>query len=203
MSENIQVIDKPIDLLLRPMKLWRHSEIMVIPCPIPGEPGVYGWYFKKLSSQVPSEGCCPFEGFALLYVGISPSEPAKSGKQSLQNLKTRIRTHFGGNAFGSTLRLTLGCLLKEELGIRLQCVGNSGRLTFGEGENKLSHWMAENALVNWVVQKNPWEYEKEIIRTFNLPLNLKGNETHSFHPILSDIRAACRRKAREGYKGKK
>ncbi|WP_420481527.1 GIY-YIG nuclease family protein [Actinopolymorpha pittospori] len=36
-------------------------------------------------------------------------------RTSSQNLRTRVCYHFRGNAEGSTLRLTLGCLLGLEL----------------------------------------------------------------------------------------
>ena len=39
----------------------------------------------------------------------------------------RIRYHFRGNAEGSTLRLTLGCLLIKPLGIELRRVGSGKR----------------------------------------------------------------------------
>ena len=45
--------------------------------------------------------------------------------------------HFTGNASGSALRLTLGSLLAQKLGIRLERTG-SDRLMFGTGEDQLS-----------------------------------------------------------------
>ncbi|MER6923283.1 GIY-YIG nuclease family protein [Streptomyces spiralis] len=54
----------------------------------------------------------------------------------------RGRYHYRGNAAGSTLRLTLGCLF----GLELRRVGSGTRLTFGRvGEARLSQWMAANA----------------------------------------------------------
>jgi hypothetical protein len=44
----------------------------------------------------------------------------------------------GGNAEGSTLRLSSGCILAEQLGIQLRRVGSGKRLTFGTGEQRLS-----------------------------------------------------------------
>jgi len=41
-----------------------------------------------------------------------------------------MRDHFTGNAEGSTLRLTLGCLLSETLNIKLRRVGRGKRHTF-------------------------------------------------------------------------
>lgn len=123
----------------------------------------------------------------MLYLGISPSR-----KNSKRNLAKRIREHFRGNAYGSTLRKTLGCLLSEQLGIRMQKVGNSGnRIHFAGGEDVLSEWMAENAYVTWAIVERPWEIEDQLICQLNLPLNLKGNKQHPFHPILSSVRKKC------------
>ncbi len=96
--------------------------------------------------------------------------------------------HYRGNASGSTLRLSLGCLLRDDLGIHLRRVGGSVRWTFGEGEKVLSKWMAENAFVTWVIVEQPWALENEIIKAINLPLNLQGNESHQFYPVLRAIR---------------
>jgi hypothetical protein len=74
---------------------------------------------------------------SLLYVGISP--PPKNGaKPSKQTMRERIRYHYQGNAEGSTLRLTLGCLLSEELDIELRRVGSGKRMTYAAGEEVLS-----------------------------------------------------------------
>lgn len=93
-------------------------------------------------------------------MGISPSKPSISRQQ----LKERVRQHYNNNAFGSTLRLTLGCLLADELGIELSRVGSSGkRLTFVDGEQALSNWMEANALVTWMETPEPWVLEPQII----------------------------------------
>ena len=45
------------------------------------------------------------------------------------HLRKRLRGHLRGNASGSTLRLTLGCLLADQLRLKLRPVGASKRLT--------------------------------------------------------------------------
>jgi hypothetical protein len=54
---------------------------------------------------------------------------------SKQNLRTRIRTHFAGNAEGSTLRLTLRILLTNESNVPLvgRCAYRPGDKTVNEG----------------------------------------------------------------------
>jgi hypothetical protein len=130
----------------------------------------------------------------LLYVGISPSKPPTNGKSpSTQSLAKRIRYHFAGNAAGSTLRLTLGCLLADQLGIKLTRVGSGGRYTFtNPGEIKLDTWMEKNALVCWVEHPRPWELEEELLGSLSLPLNLDGNEQHPYYAALRSCRKAAR-----------
>ena len=65
------------------------------------------------------------------------------------------------NAEGSTLGLTLGCLLAERLGITLYRMGSGKRMTFCEGEDLLSGWMDDNAFVSWTVTPEPWITEAE------------------------------------------
>ncbi|WP_430713975.1 GIY-YIG nuclease family protein [Nodosilinea sp. AN01ver1] len=182
------------DPILTPTRLWSRSEVLARNSPIPKKAGVYAWYFRKIPPQVPVENCHRVEGATLLYVGISPSKPS-SGRQQL---KERVRQHYNNNAFGSTLRLTLGCLLANELGIELRREGSSGqRLTFVDGEQTLSDWMATNALVTWMETVEPWVLEPQIISQLSLPLNLEHNESHPFYPVLSELRKSCRQKARE------
>jgi hypothetical protein len=135
---------------------------------------------------------------SLLYVGISPKAPPRNGAEpSGENLRKRIRTHYRGNASASTLRMALGCLLAEELGIALRRVGESARLRFtADGEAALSNWMAENALVCWLEHPQPWLVEHEAIKRLDLPLNLDQNSHHGFHLALSAARAAARESAR-------
>ncbi|MFF8174696.1 GIY-YIG nuclease family protein [Streptomyces chartreusis] len=52
-----------------------------------------------------------------------------ANRTSTQNLRKRVRHHYRGNAAGSTLRLTLGCLL----GLELRRVGGGKRMTFRQG----------------------------------------------------------------------
>ncbi|WP_336621553.1 GIY-YIG nuclease family protein [Streptomyces sp. DH37] len=166
-------------------RLWPANEILIRPSPVPAVAGVYGWHFEK----------APFRDLPaghLLYVGIAPRYMAN--RKSTQNLRTRVRYHFRGNAAGSTLRLTLGCLL----GLELRRVGSGKRMTFGEaGEAKLTRWMAEHARVCWVEHPEPWTLESDLITRLDLPLNLDQNRHNGFYSRLTEIRAQARQRARE------
>lgn len=182
--------------LLDPERLWTRNEILT-PKLIPARPGVYAWWFREIPSGVPTEQCLVHDGLTLLYVGTAPKAPASDGKQSRATLRRRLLQHMRGNASGSTLRLTLGCLLSKQLGIELCRVGNGERLTFGKsGEQALCDWMEENAFVSWQVCEQPWIQEAELIRSVNLPLNLDQNRQHPFFSTLRACRAAARAKAK-------
>jgi hypothetical protein len=75
--------------------------------------------------------------------------PATSAERHCQQrtLRNRLRQHYALNAAGSTLRLTLGCLVTQQLGIELRVVGSGKRMTVGAGEHILSDRMSENAFV--------------------------------------------------------
>lgn len=136
-----------VDHFVAPARVFSRQHALAVPAPVPARPGVYGWWFRRWPSPIAADDCSRHRGLALLYVGISPKQPPRNGRPaSKQNLAERIRYHYTGNAEGSTLRKTLGCLLADEFGIQLRRVGSGSRMTFGAGEQALSAWMAENAL---------------------------------------------------------
>ncbi|MFF7839303.1 GIY-YIG nuclease family protein [Streptomyces ossamyceticus] len=112
-----------------------------------------------------------------------------ANRTSTQNLRKRVRYHYRSNAAGSTLRLTLGCLL----GLELRRVGSGKRMTFGKaGEATLSQWMADKARVCWIEQSEPWDLASKHISQLDLPLNLDQNRHNAFHSRLKEIRAQAR-----------
>nr|WP_223263164.1 hypothetical protein [Arthrobacter sp. NamB2] len=113
------------------------------PTPVDKAPGIYAWYFDELPPGVNPNDCLAVGDSVLLYVGIAPKEPPRNGRPpSKQTLQDRIRYHYRGNAYGSTLRFTLGCHLTETLDIALRRVGSGTRLTFTpDGEREITDWM--------------------------------------------------------------
>lgn len=188
-----------LQTLIRPPKVYSRRDVLEKDSPVPRKPGLYAWFFKEIPPRVILENCVTLDELTLLYVGISPKAPPRGGgRPSRQTLWHRVRYHYRGNAEGSTLRLTLGCLLSKRLGIKLRRVGSGKRMTFThQGEEKLSQWMDQHALVSWLENPAPWVVEEQLIRSLSLPLNLQGNEHHSFHPVLSAIRAQAKASARE------
>lgn len=182
---------------LQPARLATRAEILSPECPVPKSPGVYGWWFRELPTEIDVGSCAKWNGLVLLYTGISPTQRASNGpRPSSENLRSRIRTHYTRDAEGSTLRKTLGCLLSARLGIELRRIGTGKRMTFAQGESVLSAWMGENALVSWVVHEQPWELEQLLIGSLDVPLNLQGNARNAFHPILTRVRSEAVARAR-------
>jgi len=185
------MVTDAIGMFVNPARVFSRQEVLANPSPVPAEDGVYGWWFRQCPPLVNGGGCCQHQDLTLLYAGISPDQPTAGRRPSMQNIQKRIKYHYTGNAEGSTLRKTLGCLLADELGIQLRRVGSGTRMTFAEGEQELSAWMAENAYVGWVVRSRPWELEDYLLAALNLPLNLKGNSRNQFHGVLTAVRARC------------
>src|SRR5439155_20069569 len=147
-----------------PVRIASRADVLSPPSPVPAQGGIYGWWFRSLPAEFDTAQCAARDGLTLLYVGISPKAPAANGRApSRQSLRSRIWTHYTGNAEGSTLRRTLGCLLGDHLAIELRRVGSGNRLTFAMGEQPLSAWIAEHALVSWVAGVLPCVIEPPII----------------------------------------
>ena len=185
-------VSAEISGFLNPRQVYSRQQILARPSPVPAAGGVYGWWFRRLPPLVDARDCHRHGDLRLLYAGISPRQPPRDGRpSSQQTLRQRIWTHYAGNAEGSTLRKTLGCLLADELGIQLRRVGSGTRKTFAAGEQVLSAWMADNAFVSWVIRQRPWELEDDLIAAVDLPLNLEGNSRNRFHQVLTQTRARC------------
>jgi hypothetical protein len=187
------------DALLNPTKLYTRAEVLARPTPVPAAAGVYGWYFDTPPGPAPFETAHEWDSQRLLYVGIAPKKPPLGQTVSSRTLADRLREHYALNAEGSTLRLTLGCLLGLELR-RIASKKNPGtasRMTFGpDGERRLNDWMALHARVVWHACSEPWAVESELLLRLPLPLNLDANSHSSFHAELTALRAAAKARAR-------
>jgi len=158
---------------------------------IPHGGGIYAWYFKPelLSDKLKPEWVFPVgeEGFGLCYLGISPDR-----EESCGNLNRRLWKHLDKTARNSTLRLSLGALLIEELGLQVKSYGKR-RISFGSTEGKLTDWIWKNGQVAWIRHEKPWEVEIALIRHFVPPLNLDDNPDNPFAGILKEKRETLRR----------
>ncbi|WP_226761673.1 GIY-YIG nuclease family protein [Arthrobacter sp. SO3] len=117
---------------------------------IPKVSGIYAWYFDEGPPGVDVRNCHDIPEGVMLYVGIAPKEPPRNGTPpSTQMLWNRIRYHYRGNAYGSSLRPKVGCHLADNIGIALRRVGSGSGLTFTHhGERQISEWMSRHARVS-------------------------------------------------------
>lgn len=183
-----------LDSILFPTCVYSRLDLQEDPSIIPAENGIYFWWIKNLPDIVPLDNCVKYGEYHLVYSGISPDKKGKPNSKS--TLRTRIRTHYFGNAEGSTLRRTLGILLAEQSGFPLRRVGSGNRMTFTHlGEQWLDEWMEKNTRVSWILDPEPWVIEVNTFKTVLLPLNLKGNK-HSFKSTLSNFRKGAIQQAR-------
>nr|WP_285613360.1 hypothetical protein [Actinokineospora globicatena] len=133
----------------------------------------------------------------VLYVGIAPKPVPRNGaRASRRTIRDRVKEHLRGNAEGSTLRLTLGCLLADQLGLELRRVGSGNRLTFVHGEQVLNDWLDAHARVSYLAVDSPRDVERVVIEREYLPLNLSDNRHNPFFEELTRIRKDAKAAAR-------
>jgi hypothetical protein len=193
-------MDEYIHRLLNPNHLYSASEVLARPSPVPRTPGIYAWYFNTALPLIDVKACHQVEGGTLLYTGISPKAPPRNGRlPSRSTLRRRIQYHYCGNAEGSTLRKTLGCLLSSRLHIQLRRVGGGARYTFtNPGEQALDRWMHRHAFVTWVEAKAPWEIEGRLLASgLSLPLNIDQNPSTEAVALVKEARSRAKCRADE------
>lgn len=177
------------DRVLHPPSLHRPTDVNRVP----SEKGIYAWLFTHGRLPVPDAPYAHANGFDLLYVGIAPKKPSSKGKESASRLRSRIRSHCKGDASRSTLRLTLGVLLAEELNLSLGI--HKGRLNWGaDGEVRLTGWINAYARMTWVEIETPWVVEDELLLHATVALNIDGR-TDAFSHELRRCRDKMRRSA--------
>lgn len=143
-----------INSFLAPYIVYSRANLQDSQKLIPTENGIYFWWIKNLLDIVPLEGCIQLGEYYFVYSGISPDKKGKPNSKS--TLRTRLRTHYFGNAEGSTLRRMLGILLVQQIGFPLRRVGSDKRMTFTHlGEQLLDQWMNENTRISWLLDPEP------------------------------------------------
>ena len=164
---------------------------------IPKSPGNYLVTIRDIKA-LPSLGhrviTQQFHGQELIYTGIAKKD-----------LHHRIwKSHFGGHAGRSTLRLTLGCLLGYTLIPRDKSNPNNGKVRFNaDDERELRSWMKENLVFYVLPNDDPKQLESDLIQQFNPPLNLSGNENPVNQEFRSQLTFLRGQRPWNGYNGAK
>lgn len=149
----------------------------------PTRPGVYAWFLDDpgVLPGIPGLRVDP------IYIGMS-----------LDLRQRGEETHFSDDGTGfSTLRRSLGALLKQELGLRARPRGtgtnkqNYRCYRFDEaGDKRLTTWMREHLRVAVAEHHDPNEIETELIRLAQPPLNL-NRWSNPYRPLILTLRKAC------------
>lgn len=176
--------------LLGPNRLIAAREVLADRSLVPAVRGIYGWWLDEAPPSVPLEDTISIGRHHLLYVGIAPRAPSRSGSESSSTLHSRItRNHLGSRIGSSTLRRSLAWLLQDALGFDIGRRGDKAVMS-REHERWLTAWMAQHAAISFMADDRAWALEDELVASGKpaLPLNLKGS-SHSFAPTLKGLRA--------------
>ncbi len=148
------------------------------PSSIPNKPGVYIFCLKQ-NSELP-DASTAYKASSLFDLDVIYADKAANSLR-----KRLINQHiFGRNAGRSTLRKSLGSLLRYEK-VPRDKDPNTGKTKFCDhDESNLTRWMENNLLVYYRVVSNPDRFEDELIDTYNPPLNLSKN----YNPINTVFR---------------
>ena len=156
------------------------KKLLLEPSLLPETAGVYLAYFRHeagllaATQQVHHSNDLPTKlgEFDLLYLGASED-----------SIRGRILKHLKGDLRRSSLRRTVGVLLREQLSLSL-CEANRANFHFGDGEVRLSRWLAENSAFAFIETEDAFRFEKFLIQKLGPPLNLSHRRRHPLAKIL-------------------
>lgn len=167
---------------------------------LPNEPGIYG-IFLKVGSIIGELNT----NTDLIYIG-----------KAEKSLNSRdYKTHFSnGKSGSSTVRRSLGALLKKEL--NLTAIPRSQKRTKQDMYNfkfkyddeiKLTNWMNENLLIGYFIYyhhinngQTLRDFEEELLSIANVPLDLdpRTRDKNRFANVLMRLRKICKEEAESG-----
>jgi hypothetical protein len=150
--------------------------------------GVYAALFPKGRELLLGWGYCADE---LRFLGtLRGMDCLYLGRTTRRGLKERVTKHVVGDGRTSTLRRTLGVLLKRELSLKPVSKPGSYAFHYGEGEERLTDWICDNVWFACRERPEPKVSERRLIRVLNPPLNIVQRERHPFAQVLLRLRAA-------------
>jgi len=178
---------------MREQDLYSPTQLLRSPRQVPAAPGIYAWYFDALP-RIPTANCYSVGRWRLMYIGTAPRNEDSSG-----NLRKRIcKQHLGKSVSASTLRFSLAFLLQKELDLEItrRKQGDKSWWLGAAGEQSLTDWMCDHALVAWSAAPQPWEHEGRMVGVLGgaLPLNIRGNTSNPLALRLKRDRTRWRKR---------
>jgi predicted GIY-YIG superfamily endonuclease len=145
----------------------------------PKQSGVYYWYITERGAKqmgVDISECLEKDHKYLVYIGLA------------KNLNERLDWHYNDkhapssikSGFVSTLRQTLSALLVGEM---------------VTAKTIVDKFIREEMRVEYELYSNYKEKELQLIKSHNLPLNLKNNTKHPFYKTLKQARKLSKQKS--------
>lgn len=158
------------------------------PSLLPNGPGVYVAIFPNGIELLDQWGYFAHDERAPLMVDGHPA--LYVGMTQVLGIPHRIDNHSRGDARVSTLRMTLGTLLRTELRLSAMTTPRKSYFHFGDGEERLSAWMARNVMFGVHACADPVALERLIIQDSVVPLNITDRRAHPFSRHLMAMRRA-------------
>jgi hypothetical protein len=172
-----------------PPRLKSHPAKLVMADPdlIPAHPGVYLLGFDAGQSFLDKIGYYEFDDRRPVRIGAY--EVCYAGASLC--LQHRITDHLRRGSEASTFRQSVGALLSQELSLEVISAEDRTSFHFGDTEHRLTGWLRKYCLVGYLACDNPFEVERDLIRSMPLPLNINnGRKCHPFSRYLL-ARRAC------------
>lgn len=116
-------------------------------------------------------------GTDLLYIGAS------------RNLRARISCHLKDDSSASTFRMSMGCLLKEDLDLTIFSQATRPTFAFGQGEARLTRWLCLNTAIAVWPCRDALDLEKALIKSLPAPLNITNRRQHPYARYLVQKRS--------------
>lgn len=148
---------------------------------VPERPGVYVmfWSCPRYTDEDTVEAG-PFRFDLIpLYTGATAD-----------SLRLRIKRHIFGDTRVSTLRASLGLILRAQLGLRAIPIPKK-RYFYFEPEQRLTNWIVSNTAVGYCEADNPFTVEKAMLINQAGLLNIQGCDPTPLTRRLQMLRGAA------------
>ncbi len=155
-------------------------------------PGLYSWWVDRRGAEMLSRGLGHRVAPGRIYAGLTGATKWPSGKTGKNTLRKRIRGHVRGRIRGSTFRLALASVLREQLGL----VVEGPKLMSRPSELALTAWIAEHLSVAVYAVIDPdslADLERHVLNQLDPPLNLDETSVTPRRARLSTLRSELSR----------
>jgi|GEM_PF-4656356 len=105
-----------------------------------------------------------------------------------RNMQVRVERHLTDDSRASSFRMTLGAVLRENLGLVVRRHLGKPSFDFGPTEDRLTDWLVENTSFRFWPTAEPFAVERALIAHASGALNIKGRMDREAVGILMQLR---------------